>query len=646
MASNKIKRILRGVFKALIAITLIIGSLVIIKRAAPSYISTSRAFLNLHQDSSMAERKIRAIYLHPRFNGTMILRAMGEDGELFRSNILAVTAIHGSPSITGDIYSYGYPVTIKRMPLNVITLIVHMLLRFVPLVLYIYFSGLRFRRIFSPQFKVPIDKNFTLDNVIGQEHVKKLVLQEIEYILFKKKMNIRAKQSGMLFYGPPGTGKTMFVKGLAGTILQKGIPCKLLSLSGGGISELYVGSGPAKIRKLFDAARSYSEDNYVLVFIDEVEAMGSRETNQHQHSNNNIAELLAQMDGVQENRNIICIFATNYMDRVDSALLRPGRVDLQIRFGMPSFGERYALAKSFLPKKHSITDTNLKELSRMTSRYPHAFSKSLFRYMKKKLLGKKAKYQDLLDAYREITMGPEVPQNPLDRNDLEKRRTAFHEAGHAFVLAVFSFKTKFFKNFQKTLEKDKKKQALAKITKSIGENMSNIYIATVIPRSGSLGMVMYIPKFDNSDVYSAANMIHAVCFLGGNAAEKCLNGAEVASGCSVDFRQARARFRRHILYMFGVNDGQSGTIEDDPRQLGEYDRQIISTKTGQLMKLAYDFTIELLENNWVIISAIAEELLKKQEIPGSRIYDIIDQHKPNINIASFKKMTDFFLRVQ
>jgi cell division protease FtsH len=646
MTSNRIRRILRGIFKALIVITLIIGSLVIVKRAKPAYISTSRAFLNLHQDSAKQNRAIQAIYLYPRFNGTMMLRAVGKNGELFRSNIFAMTALHGSPSLTGDIYSYGYPVTIKRMPFNVVVFIASIFFRFIPLGLYVYFSGLRFRKIFNPQFEVSINKNFNLNNVVGQEHVKKIMLRELKYNLFNKKKGINPKQSGILFYGPPGTGKTMFVRAFSGTILKLGNKCKLFAMSGGGISELYVGSGPAKIRSLFKAAREAASDGYIaVIFIDEIEAIGSRATNQHSHANNNIAELLAQLDGITQNTNIIPIFATNYKDRIDSAVLRRGRVDLEIRFGLPTFSERYKLAERFLPKKSSIITKDLEQFSRLTVESTPAFIKSVFTNMEKKLLGKKPKKNDLFDSLREMWMGPKLPEHPKDINKDDKRRTAFHEAGHAFVLAVFSFKTKFFSNFYEQLKKNKEKKSLTKITKSIGENIADIFIATIAPRGNSLGMVMWIPKHFGVDRLAAVNMIHTICSLGGNAGEKCLNGAEVATGCSADFQSARRRIRRHFTYMLGENDGESGAMSDDPRQLGEYDKKIISKKTGQSMKLLYDFTIELLEDNWAIITKIAEELLKKEEIPGSRIYEILDKNKPTINLESFQKITNFFLRM-
>jgi cell division protease FtsH len=644
MIANRIKKILRAILKTMIVIALIFGGLVFIRRTKPTYISTSDAFLNLHRDSNREVRKIREIYLYPRFNGTMMIRAMGKDGEIFRSNVFSMTALHGSRSLTGDIYSYGYPVTIKRMPVNVLVFLGAMAIQFSPMIIYLYFSGLRFRSILNPQFEIPVDSKFNFTKVIGQEHVKKIMLREIKYNIFKRKRNILAKQSGVLFYGPPGTGKTMFVRALAGTVQKDYLPCKLLSMSAGGISELYVGSGAKKIREIFKQAVEYASNGYfVIIFIDEAEAFGSRRNNQHSHSNNNISELLAQMDGVRDNRSIIIIFATNYKNKIDKALLRAGRIDLKIGFRNPRFSERVELIKSFLPSRHSIKTEEIKQFAKMTSRSTPAFIKSIFRIMEKQLLGKKPTNEVLLESWREVWLGPPLPQNQLDVNKEDMRRTAFHEAGHAFVLAVFSFNSKFFKEFHKTLSKDSTK-VLEKITKSIGENVPDIYLATIEPRGNSGGMVIFTRKHDHHDG-SAVNMVDIICSLAGNAAEKYLNGANVTSGCSSDFRAARSAIRKHFIYLLGQNDGESGALEDDLSALGEYDRQILSQKTGKAMQLLYDFTIKLLEDNWKIITKIAEELLKKDEIPGSRIYAILDSEKPTINLEKFKEINNFFLRV-
>lgn len=307
---------------------------------------------------------------------------------------------------------------------------------------------------------------------------------------------------GLLLTGPPGTGKTLLAKAIAG---EAGVP--FFYASGSQFEEVYVGLGAKRVRELFEAAKKKSP---AIVFIDEIDAVGGNRRLKDQSSlKMTLNELLVQMDGFDENNGIIVIGATNFVESLDDALLRPGRFDKQVTVPLPDVGGRQEILEMYSKKTKIAPDVDLEVLARGTTGFSGA---DLFNLMNQAALkaavdGLPHVTMSVLEyAKDKILMGAERTSAIISPETA--KATAYHEAGHAIVAVLTP-------------------------------GAMPVHKATIMPRGQALGMVGFLPDGDQTSESLKQMLAHMDVAMGGRVAEELIFGSDqVTSGASSDIRSA------------------------------------------------------------------------------------------------------------
>ena len=271
----------------------------------------------------------------------------------------------------------------------------------------------------------------TFEDVAGLDEEKTELLEIVNFLKEPKKFqDMGAKiPKGILLYGKPGTGKTLIAKAIAG---EAGVP--FISMSGSEFIEMFAGLGASRVRKLFEKAKKISP---CIVFIDEIDAIGSRRTNAtggESENNQTLNQLLVEMDGFDTNQTVIVLAATNRPEMLDKALLRPGRFDRQITISTPDAKGREEILKIHAKNKKFANDIDLKDIANETAGFTGAElanvlnEAAIIATIKKH---KKINMSDLDEAVKKVTVGLEKHSRVI--SDKDKKLTAYHEAGHAIV---------------------------------------------------------------------------------------------------------------------------------------------------------------------------------------------------------------------
>ena len=275
------------------------------------------------------------------------------------------------------------------------------------------------------------DTGVKFKDVAGLDEEKAELIEIVDFLKEPKRykdMGARIPK-GILLYGKPGTGKTLIARAIAG---EAGVP--FISMSGSEFIEMFAGLGASRVRKLFEKARKMSP---CIVFIDEIDAIGSRRTSNsgsETENNQTLNQLLVEMDGFDTNETIIVLAATNRPEMLDKALLRPGRFDRQITIPSPDLLGREDILKLHSQDKKLAPDVNLREIAGDTAGFTGA---ELFNLLNEAAIiatrnkHKKIEKQDIETAVKKITVGLEKHNRVI--SDKDKKLTAFHEAGHAVV---------------------------------------------------------------------------------------------------------------------------------------------------------------------------------------------------------------------
>ena len=275
------------------------------------------------------------------------------------------------------------------------------------------------------------DTNVTFKDVAGLDEEKNELIEIVDFLKEPKKFqDMGAKiPRGILLCGKPGTGKTLIAKAIAG---EANVP--FISMSGSEFIEMFAGLGASRVRKLFEKAKKISP---CIVFIDEIDAIGSRRTNAsgaESENNQTLNQLLVEMDGFETNETVIVLAATNRPEMLDKALLRPGRFDRQITIATPDAKGREEILKIHGANKKFDKDINLKDIADDTAGFTGAElanvlnEAAIIATIKKH---KKISMDDLDEAVKKVTVGLEKHSRIVPEKD--KKLTAYHEAGHAIV---------------------------------------------------------------------------------------------------------------------------------------------------------------------------------------------------------------------
>ena len=372
------------------------------------------------------------------------------------------------------------------------------------------------------------DRQVTFDDVAGADEEKEELQEIVEFMKNPKKyIDLGARiPKGVLLVGPPGTGKTLLAKAVAG---EAGVG--FLSISGSDFVELYVGVGASRVRDLSEQAKKQSP---AIVFIDEIDAVGRQRGTGlgggHDEREQTLNQLLVEMDGFAANEGVVVLAATNRVDVLDPALLRPGRFDRQIYVGLPDIKGREEILKVHAKGKPLAEDVSLRKLAQGTAGFTGADLENLINEGALLAARKDQHFitmQDLKDAEIKVIAGPEKKSRVIPQH--ERELTAYHEAGHAVVMHMLPGQ----------------------------DPVSQI---TIVPRGMAGGMTISLPEEDRSYLSKHYMEDQIVGLLGGRVAEKlCLN--DISTGASNDIQRATA-IARKMVTVYGMSE-RLGTVSFD-----------------------------------------------------------------------------------
>ncbi len=425
----------------------------------------------------------------------------------------------------------------------------------------------------------------TFDDIAGLDEEKEELKEIVEFLKKPKKFaEMGAKiPKGVLLYGKPGTGKTLIAKAIAG---EADVP--FISMSGSEFIEMFAGLGASRVRKLFDKARKLSP---CIVFIDEIDAIGSRRTsNSGAESENNqtLNQLLVEMDGFSSEETIIVLAATNRPEMLDKALLRPGRFDRQVTIPAPDLNGREAILKIHAKDKKLADDVSLYNIAEDTAGFTGAELANILN--ESAIIATKKEHSaitnsDLDEAVKKVTVGLEKTSRKI--SDKDKKLTAYHEAGHAIVSQFLPTQT-----------------AVKEVS--------------IIPRGMAGGYTMY--KSDEDKYYRSKTEMQEklIALLGGRAAEKLILD-DISTGASNDLEVA-TQIARDMITVYGMSD-TIGTIsfkdsdgQMDYQMFGEGMQDAIGKEVKRLIDTAYNDAQQILKQNVETLHAIAKELIVKEKI--------------------------------
>ena len=420
----------------------------------------------------------------------------------------------------------------------------------------------------------------------------------IEIVDFLKKPNAYLEMGakiprGILLYGKPGTGKTLIAKAIAG---EAGVP--FISMSGSEFIEMFAGLGASRVRKLFEKAKKMSP---CIIFIDEIDAIGSRRTSNsgsETENNQTLNQLLVEMDGFDTNETVIVLAATNRPEMLDKALLRPGRFDRQITIPAPDLLGRENILKLHSENKKFAEDVDFKSIAGDTAGFTGAELANVLN--EAAILATRNKHKeitnlDIENAVKIITVGLEKTNRVI--SDKDKKLTAYHEAGHAVV-------SKFL------------------------PTQTDVKEVSIIPRGLAGGYTMYKTNEDKFYVSRTELLEKMVALMGGRAAEKiALN--EISTGASNDIEVATG-IAKDMLTVYGMDDslGPISLKVDDPYELQIFGDKVIDQVGNQIQVLidnAYVTAQKILTQNMDILDRVAQTLLEKEKITSEEFEEFFKQ---------------------
>ena len=425
----------------------------------------------------------------------------------------------------------------------------------------------------------------TFDDIAGLDEEKEELKEIVEFLKKPKKFTEMGAKipKGVLLYGKPGTGKTLIAKAIAG---EADVP--FISMSGSEFIEMFAGLGASRVRKLFDKARKLAP---CIVFIDEIDAIGSRRTsNSGAESENNqtLNQLLVEMDGFSSEETIIVLAATNRPEMLDKALLRPGRFDRQVTIPAPDLTGREAILKIHAKDKKIADDVSLYGIAEDTAGFTGAELANILN--EAAIIATKKEHDaitnsDLDEAVKKVTVGLEKTSRKI--SDKDKKLTAYHEAGHAIVSQFLPTQT-----------------AVKEVS--------------IIPRGMAGGYTMYKSDEDKYYISKTEMQEKLIALLGGRAAEKLILD-DISTGASNDLEVA-TQIARDMITVYGMSD-TIGTIsfkdsdgQMDYQMFGEDMQDAIGKEVKRLIDTAYNDAQEILKQNVETLHAIAKELIAKEKI--------------------------------
>ena len=439
------------------------------------------------------------------------------------------------------------------------------------------------------------DKKVTFKDVAGADEEKEELQEIVEFLRDPDKyLKLGAHiPKGVLLVGPPGTGKTLLAKAVAG---EAGV--KFLSISGSDFVEMYVGVGASRVRDLFVQAK---KDAPAIVFIDEIDAVGRQRGSGlgggHDEREQTLNQLLVEMDGFGSNEGVVVLAATNRVDILDPALLRPGRFDRQVYVGLPDIKGREEILKIHARNKPLAEDVDLGQVAKGTPGFTGADLENLLNEAAL-LTGRQDKAAIdkacIDEAVIKVIAGPEKHSRVIPQQ--ERRLTAYHEAGHAVVMRALP-------------------------------QHDPVHQITIVPRGQAGGMTISLPDEDRSYLSREYMIQQIVSLLGGRAAEQLMLG-DISTGASNDIQRATSMARK-MVGTYGMS-AKLGTVAFDAgsdevfigksmghiRPYSEKTAAEMDSEIRAIIDEAYDKAQAILLTYQKQLTEIAEYLLANETMTG------------------------------
>ena len=441
---------------------------------------------------------------------------------------------------------------------------------------------------------LPDAKEVTFKDVAGLQEEKEDLQEIVDFLKEPKKyLQVGARiPKGVLLVGPPGTGKTLLAKAVAG---EAGVP--FFSISGSDFVEMFVGVGASRVRDLFAEGKKNAP---CIIFIDEIDAVARRRGTGmgggHDEREQTLNQLLVEMDGFGFNEGIIVMAATNRVDILDPAILRPGRFDRKVGVGKPDVQGREEILQVHIKGKPLGDDVNLKEIARTTAGFTGADLENLMNeaaiYAAKD--GRSYIIQaDIQKAFVKVGIGAEKRSKVI--SDKEKRITAYHEAGHAILFHVLP-------------------------------DVGPVHTISIIPTGmGAAGYTMPLPEADEVFNTKGKMLQNIIVGFGGRVAEEIVIG-DVTTGASQDIKQS-TEIARAMVMKYGMSEKVGminyGSDEDEvfigrdlahTRGYGEQTASLIDSEVKRIIDESYQKAKELLQEHIQALHTCAQLLIEKEKI--------------------------------
>lgn len=452
------------------------------------------------------------------------------------------------------------------------------------------------------RFSMEAKTGVTFEDVAGVDEAKEEFQEVVSFLKKPEKFTaVGAKiPKGVMLVGPPGTGKTLLAKAIAG---EAGVP--FFSISGSEFVEMFVGVGASRVRDLFKKAK---ENSPCIIFIDEIDAVGRQRGagigGGNDEREQTLNQLLTEMDGFEGNTGVIVIAATNRVDVLDSALLRPGRFDRQVTVDVPDIKGRLEVLNVHAKNKKLSKDISLEIIAKRTPGFSGADLANLLNEGAILAARRRKEFITMSEVDAAIDRVIAGMEGVILTDSKTKRLIAYHEVGHAIVGTLL--------NHHDPVQK-----------------------VTLIPRGQAKGLTWFSPSEDQSLVSRSQILARIIGALGGRAAEEVVFGSpEVTTGAGNDIQQVTA-MARQMVTRFGMSNIGPLSLENqttDPflgRTIGtslEYSEDIASKIDMQIRAIVqhcHNEAIQIIKENRIIIDQLVDLLIEKETISGDEFRSIV-----------------------